>query len=311
MTPDPSRFVVGDEWVYRVRDDSPSERVRIIGVTLKKRSARVDIEFLDDTDHRVENVPGSRLRASWCDRESFDALMANWARISDLELDDVEQACVEEVFQLLISDEVAELLRSPVICAARVLDQTALTTITGVPTQVLLESCEWFDQDGEVVLSPAGTLLVVESACHANSGRVLDVVMEQEAIARHKCKHGGHAVSVYTGEDEPTSPEWEFDWYTRHDRPRHELLRQWCGHRAITFHERLLAAEAETQRLDVLVTDLIKAVAGAGDERSAERFAVEHERDRVTPDKIRPLVDRPLDPSEIPVREVRVRRHWR
>ncbi len=78
----------------------------------------------------------------------------------------------------------------------------------------------------------------------------------------------------------------------------------------MTFRERLLAAEAENQRLDVLVTELVMALGRAGDPDTARRFAEDHERDRITPDKIRPVVDRPLHPSEIPVREVRVRRRW-
>jgi hypothetical protein len=84
--------------------------------------------------------------------------------------------------------------------------------------------------------------------------------MEQEAESRHKCKHGIDHTNAYTREKERTSPEWEYDWYRRYDRPRHELLRQWCGHRAVMFHERLAAAETENHRLDVLVTDLIEAL---------------------------------------------------
>lgn len=95
--------------MYRLRDDSPSEPVRILAIMPKKTSARLDVSFLDDPGERVENVPGTRLRVPWSERESFDALMANWQRISDLELDDTEQACVEEVFELLIAAEVAEL----------------------------------------------------------------------------------------------------------------------------------------------------------------------------------------------------------
>jgi len=71
-----------------------------------------------------------------------------------------------------------------------------------------------------------------------------------------------------------------------------------------------MAAEAENHRLDVLVTDLIEALDRAGEQTSAVRFAEEHERDRITPERVRPTVDRPLHPSEVPVREVRVRRRW-
>jgi len=34
--------------------------------------------------------------------------MANWERVDNLELDDVESSCVEEIFQLLIEQEIAD-----------------------------------------------------------------------------------------------------------------------------------------------------------------------------------------------------------
>ena len=70
MRTDPQRFAVGDEWAYRLRDDSPSERVRIIGITRKKTSARLDVTFLDDPEERVEKIPGTRLRVPWSEVES-------------------------------------------------------------------------------------------------------------------------------------------------------------------------------------------------------------------------------------------------
>jgi hypothetical protein len=111
-----SQFVVGDEWVYRLRDDAASERVRILGVMPKKRSAKVDVEFVDDPDGRVETVPGSRLRVLWSELESYEALMADWGRIASPVLDQVEEACAEMVFRLLIPTNVAEIEWSPVSC---------------------------------------------------------------------------------------------------------------------------------------------------------------------------------------------------
>lgn len=307
---DASRFVVGDEWAYRARDDAASERVQIQALTPKKASVRVDIVFVDDPEKRVENVPGARLRAPWTEVEAYDALMRNWRRIDNLKLDDVEEGCTEQVLVLLIPDDVAEIEWSPVSCAAAIHDKTRLAEIIRVPVAEILAGIEWFDLDGTIMVSPAGTLMVAEAACRANPKPILDLVIEQETESRHKCKHGSERVSGLTREMERTSPEYEYYWYRRQDRPRHELLRQWCGHRAVTFHERLLAAEAENHRLDVLVAELIEALDRAGEKMLATRFAEEHERDRITPQTARPVVDRPLHPSEMPVREVRVRRRW-
>ncbi|WP_431728471.1 hypothetical protein [Verrucosispora sp. TAA-831] len=147
MRIDPSRFVPGDEWAYRARDNAPSERVQILVATPTKTGARVEVRFLDDLDGRTEDVPGSRLRVPWSDVASLDAMMANWQRINDLELDDTEQACVEEVFQLLIPNEVAEIEWSPVTCATRVRDMDRLSDLIRIPMDEILAAAEWFELD--------------------------------------------------------------------------------------------------------------------------------------------------------------------
>jgi hypothetical protein len=307
---DVARFVVGDEWVYRLRDDSTSERVRIVAVMPKKNSARLDVAFIDDPDGRVANIPGSRLQVPWSEVEAYDVLMANWARLDEVKLDDVESSCASQVFEALIPESVATMTWSPIDDATRIHAPTDLEKIIGVPVTELLVRVKSFTLDESTVVSPAGTALIAEAACQANPALILDKVAEEEAESRHKCKHGSSRVSPISRENEPTSPEWEYDGYRQYDRPRNELLRQWCGHRAVTSHERLQAAEAECQRLDALVADLIRVLDQAGEQFTAARFAEEHERDRITPYTVRPVVDRPLRPSEIPVREVRVRGWW-
>jgi hypothetical protein len=54
---DVTRFVVGDEWVYRLRDDCASERVRILAVLPKMSNVRLDVAFVDDPEGRVESIP--------------------------------------------------------------------------------------------------------------------------------------------------------------------------------------------------------------------------------------------------------------
>jgi hypothetical protein len=36
---------LGDEWIYRLRVSSPSERVRILDIEQRKQTVRVDVEF--------------------------------------------------------------------------------------------------------------------------------------------------------------------------------------------------------------------------------------------------------------------------
>ncbi|WP_243064636.1 hypothetical protein [Humibacter sp. RRB41] len=236
--------------------------------------------------------------------------MADWQRIDDLELDESEQAAVETVFRLLIPTDVAEWEWSPVRFAASVHNRERLATLIGVPIGDVVEKVESFELDGELMLSPVGTLMIAERACQVNPLPVLAHVIEEEKELREKVKRGGRHMSAIDREEVQTSPEWEYHWYLTNDRPRHELLRQWCGHRAVTFQERLLAAEAENRRLDVLVAEVIDALKRAGDEYGARAFEEEHERDRITPERARPIVDRPLAPSEIPIQYVTARRRW-
>lgn len=70
-----------------------------------------------------------------------------------------------------------------------------------------------------------------------------------------------------------------------------------------------MPAEAEAQRLDVLVATLV-GLLRKHDVHAAMRMR-EHHEERIRPETIRPLIDRPLAPWELPVREVPVRRgHW-
>jgi hypothetical protein len=308
---DAARFPAGSEWAYRRRDDAPSERVRVLKVQARQNSGRADIEFLDDREpRRAETVPASRLRVPWDQVDGFDEVMANWARLDDVDLDEAEQAAVEQVYLLLIPDRVAEWEWSPVRFATAVHDREALAAVLGVSLGDIVGRCESFELDSDVMLSPSGSLLVAEAACRAAPMPVLDWIINEEKQIRERVKRGGRRTSVVERKEVETSPEWEYHWYRAHHRPVHELLRQWCGHRAVTFQERLIAAATENHRLDVLVAELIDALRQAGPEHVAAAFEEEHERDRVTAPKARPVIDRPLEISEIPVRYLPARRSW-
>jgi hypothetical protein len=95
---------VGEEWVYRLRDYAPSERVRVLAIQPKKTSVRADVEFLDDPG-RVENVPGARLRDLWANVVAFDELMANWQRIEFELTGAVDEVVVELVPGLVVTWE--------------------------------------------------------------------------------------------------------------------------------------------------------------------------------------------------------------
>lgn len=302
----------GQEWIYRLRDQAPSERVRILAVHEGKKSRRADVEFCDgERAGAQENVPAGRLHGPWAKVAEYDELMANWQRLREFELTETEQSAVEKVYDLLIPEEVADWEWNPVRFATAVHDAAALEALTGVPTSEIIEHVASFQlNDGVTMLSPEGTLLVAEHACRVKPMPILEAVTQEEKQHREKCKHGSSIRDTSGRLDVTTSPEWEYELYREHYRPLHELLRQWCGHRAVTLHERLAAAEAENHRLDILVDRLIDAVANKGDLHFARAMVEEHENERITPHTIRPVVERPLHPSEIPIRYERIRRRW-
>ena len=79
---------------------------------------------------------------------------------------------------------------------------------------------------------------------------------------REKVKRGSEHSNYLDNTKYQSSPEQEYRRYRMYDRQRIELVRQWCGHRAISFDERLVAGEAENSRLDALVVRLNDALKG-------------------------------------------------
>ena len=81
---------------------------------------------------------------------------------------------------------------------------------------------------------------IAEYACRVNPMPVLDAVIEDEKQYREYSKRGRPRV---TYDNRPTTslPEWEYAYYLEHGHPVHEILRAWCGHRAVTLQERLAA----------------------------------------------------------------------
>lgn len=307
----PVTLKVGDDWIYRLRHYSPSQRVRIISIEKRKQTTRVDIEFLDgEKVGRVENVSGNRLPRPWSDVAEYDELMANWQRLDHDSLDETEEWAVTDVFDHLIAEEVATFDRSFVRNGTSIYRQAGLESIIGLPLDHVLKQVEWFKTGENIELSAFGSMLVAEYACRANPAPILEKVMADEAEAREHSKRGRTWEGRSDSDSRTTTPEWEYEWYRKQLRPVYELLRQWCGHRSVSFYERLTAAEAEVCRLDILVARVIDTVREY-DTFRADIFEREHNEERIQPETIRPVVDRPLAPWEMPVREIPARRRGR
>ncbi|MAU84041.1 MAG: hypothetical protein CME34_19655 [Gordonia sp.] len=135
-------------------------------------------------------------------------------------------------------------------------------------------------------------------------------LVSQRRQARVDCHHRRYCGDSKIHGRDRSDPQFEWQVYLESTRPRLELLRQWCGFRAVTADERRRAAEDEARRLDLL---LVRAIDALPDTQSAlaDIFRREHELERITPARVRPQVDRPLRTDEVQVREVKVRgRRW-
>jgi hypothetical protein len=293
---------VDDELIYRVREYASSERVRVVEIDERKKTPRYLIEFLDgEKAGTQENVPGGRLRGRWSDVRQYDVLMAHWESLEGYELSEIEEFAVERVFILLIPEEIAEWSWSPVRWITRIHNSVELKKLFGVSAEDMLDQVPGFTLDGDTILSPDGTLRLARYACGVKPMPVLDWVEQEEKEYREKCRKGSPAVS-WDKKPYTTDPDWEYEQYLEYGRPLHELLRSWCGQRAVTLKERAEAAEAEVHRLDLLIDDLFAQMKAKGFKQAVEYIESAYVKERITPYNYRTVVERPLDPSEIPVR---------
>lgn len=295
--------------IYRYRDYDKSDCVRVLRRDNSKKSPRYDVQFLTGANStNVENVPGRRLRGYWHDVEAYDTLMANWERIDNYTLTEIEKHAIETVFSLLIPKDVADWHWSPVRFALQISESDGLKPIIGMEIPDLLAQAEHFEMGTEIRGSPELTLLVAEYGCRVAPSVVLEWVANDEAEYAEACKRGKASTDT-DGNPDRTSPEWEHRMYLEYGRPHHELLRSWCGHRAASMQDRLNALEHQNRELDELVISLLKELKRLD---TSKLTLLSYSQHYATTKKLksRPQIDRPLEPHEIPVRYITGPRRW-
>lgn len=217
---------IGDEWIYRLKTYSPSQRVKILAVEKRKQATRVDIEFLDGERAGIcDNVPGTRLHGLWSAVAEYDERMANWQRLDSAVIDEIEESAVGEVFDVLIPEAFATYYDSAIRNGATVRNPGALEHIMGCSMVDVLDQVDWFE-DGEVLqLSADGTLLIAQYVCAVNPAPVIERVMTDEAKIREHCKRGREYNALDGSGKQTSSPEWEYEYYRKHEAPRRGCCR--------------------------------------------------------------------------------------
>lgn len=300
----------GDSLIYREREAAPSEPVRFLQRKEAKKPPRIEVEFMrGDRAGTRASVPGNRIYGPWSGVEAFDAYMAGLERLrADDETTETESGAVEDAYLLLLPRDVAGTLWNPVHHATRIHQRARLEELVATDLDALLQPFATMEQEGDLLVSPNASSAVAEALCRAHPAQVAEWVLEDEERRRAWTKRGKPA--GVDGSRNGTSPEWEWLMYRQTYRPIYELLRSWCGHRAVTAHEQRVTAEAEVQRLKVLCAELIDSLREFRP-HWPDAFDERLRRDRIKPETIRPLVERPLDPSEVQVRvEYRAGRRW-
>lgn len=277
---------VGTEWIYRLRDSAPSERVRILEVNSHERRHRCVIEFLDgDKVGRVEDVPAKRLRNPWAEVQAYDTLMANWERIDNADMTDTERWSVSHVFDWAIPPKVAELMRRPVEDAVQIHDVHELEKLTGVLISDITAEHESFNHDGDLIFSPNAGMLIAEHVCRTNPAPVLAGIIDEETAVRNRIKNGTNRFG------DPTHSELRT--YQEYDRPQHELMRSWCGHRQVSQYERLQAAEAENARLMGIIKELFDVIDQLDRKDLVRHIADDYWKNQITGGTYRPIIQEP------------------
>lgn len=302
---------VGEEWIYRKSDYSASERVRILGIHPTKQKPRVDVEFRDGPKQGVvELVPSIRLRDEWSNVEKYDAAQADWLSIEGFQMSDTEESALYTVFRELIPDSVAELVWNPVQRSTCIHDQRELERLVGMSLNRLTDQVVHFTNSGNTILSPEGSMIIAEASCRSNPEPILDWVVSEELKQQKLVTDGEDFTSLLDGEEYHFSPQQKYRHYLKHYRPVHELLRQWCGHRAVTAQERVDAAEAEVGRLNDIVSEAIAEFERGGDQPYADQVRRDFHENRISSWNVRPIVDRPLSIDEMPIRYIDRKRNW-
>ena len=180
----------------------------------------------------------------------------------------------------------------------------------GLPLTDLTNRVHSFIDGTDRVVAPEGSLILAEAACRSNPAGILDWIVAEELKQQKLVTEGEDYTSLLDGEDYHFSPQQKYRHYLKRYRPVHELLRQWCGHRAVSAQERVDAAEAEVGRLNDLVSNSIDEFERRGDQEHADQLRRDFHEDRITSWNVRPIVDRPLSIDEMPIRYIDRKRSW-
>lgn len=235
----------------------PTARARFTGSCGSGSSAlgsheppRVLIRFLgDEFEGREEWVPPNRLKVPWAEVDDFRAAETRWAAVkAESRVTEGEDSAAGIVFDKLVNSKVASVIYN-VDGVVRIHDVDVLAESLDIDAKTMRSDPVSFVEDGDLVSPWSITELIARRACELDPEPILSYVANEEAKAAEEATYGRwyRATRSYPGFE--VSPEDCFKSDEEFGRPVREVLRRWCGQKAVARRDELAALRTEVRRI--------------------------------------------------------------
>jgi len=146
----------------------------------------------------------------------------------------------------------------------RIAQPGRLTAQLGLEMDKLRDHPAVFEEDGALMVPWPITELIVTTAAKRDPGPILEEVEEDERRARYQAIHGNYQYGY--------SPEHCVIFDLEYNKPRRDILRDWCGVEAVERYDELTELRKEVKRLGDLMETAIDVLRSAGHASEAARL---------------------------------------
>jgi hypothetical protein len=261
----------GDVWTYQEMDGARVTPVRVVRLGVKS-PPRVQVKFLEDEyKGDVDWVPVGRLKVSWDERGLYLAEEDRWSLINGRARPPaLERDAAWEVFRLTVDSDIADLFYNGARGVLEIHQMNDLIEVSGMARSVITSSESTFSADGVTYVPWAMTKLIARTLANAHPGPILRVLAEEEVRERRAAFETAYGTTGYSSREEVEARAIEaFRKMMEYHRPRHELLRWWCGVEAVDMHAELEALRTSWAHLAALCVVAVDELASKGTKRAS------------------------------------------
>jgi hypothetical protein len=262
----------GDVWTYQEMDGARVTPVRIVKLGVKA-PPRVQVKFLEDEyEGAVDWVPLGRLKVPWDDRGPYLAEEDRWSRINGRTRPPaLERDAAWEVFRLTVDSDIADLFYNGAAGVLEIRQMNDLVDVSGMPRSVIMSAEATFSADGITYAPWPMTKLIARTLASAHPGPILQTLAAEEVEARKRAFDSAYSTTGYASREEIEVRALEaLGKYMEHLRPRHELLRWWCGVEAVNMQADLERLRTSWTQLAALCVVAVDELASKGTKRASK-----------------------------------------